>query len=70
MTHALAAEYAEQGIRCTAVRPGSVSSGMTDGTGAGRRSVGPGLPEDTDRSRSSPAPRSASTAARTSDGRP
>ncbi|MFB7373479.1 SDR family NAD(P)-dependent oxidoreductase [Streptomyces sp. NPDC056222] len=48
MTHALAAEYAKQGIRFTAVQPGSISSGMTDGTGASRRSVGPGLPEDTD----------------------
>ncbi|WP_329121368.1 SDR family NAD(P)-dependent oxidoreductase [Streptomyces sp. NBC_01353] len=48
MTHALAAEYAKQGIRFTAVQPGSISSGMTDGTGASRQSVGPGLPEDTD----------------------
>ncbi|MFE7553383.1 SDR family NAD(P)-dependent oxidoreductase [Streptomyces gardneri] len=48
MTHALAAEYAKQGIRFTAVQPGSISSGMTDGTGASKQSVGPGLPEDTD----------------------
>ena len=48
MTHALAAEYAREGIRFTAVQPGSISSGMTDGTGASRQSVGPGLPEDAD----------------------
>jgi NAD(P)-dependent dehydrogenase (short-subunit alcohol dehydrogenase family) len=48
MTHALASEYSKQGIRFTAVQPGSISSGMTDGSGASRRSVGPGLPEDTD----------------------
>ncbi|ALO07817.1 SDR family NAD(P)-dependent oxidoreductase [Streptomyces gardneri] len=48
MTHALAAEYAKQGIRFTAVQPGSISSGMTDGTGASKQSIGPGLPEDTD----------------------
>ncbi|MFF8274898.1 SDR family NAD(P)-dependent oxidoreductase [Streptomyces lateritius] len=48
MTHALAAEYAKQGVRFTAVQPGSISSGMTDGTGASRQSVGPGLPEDAD----------------------
>ncbi|MDV9190904.1 SDR family oxidoreductase [Streptomyces sp. SR27] len=48
MTHALAAEYAGRGIRFTAVQPGSISSGMTDGTGASRQSVGPGLPEDAD----------------------
>ncbi|MFF8605057.1 SDR family NAD(P)-dependent oxidoreductase [Streptomyces sp. NPDC015346] len=48
MTHALAAEYARRGIRFTAVQPGSISSGMTDGTGASRQSVGPGLPEDAD----------------------
>ncbi|MFF4183983.1 SDR family NAD(P)-dependent oxidoreductase [Streptomyces sp. NPDC001691] len=50
MTHALAAEYAKQGIRFTAVQPGSISSGMTDGTGASRSSVGPGLPADADMS--------------------
>ena len=48
MTHALASEYAKQGIRFTAVQPGSISSCMTDGSGASRQSVGPGLPEDTD----------------------
>lgn len=50
MTHALAAEYGKQGIRFTAVQPGSISSGMTDGSGASRQSVGPGLPEDADMS--------------------
>jgi len=48
MTHALASEYGKQGIRFTAVQPGSISSGMTDGSGASGQSVGPGLPEDTD----------------------
>ncbi|GAA1593922.1 SDR family NAD(P)-dependent oxidoreductase [Leucobacter chromiireducens] len=48
MTHALAAEYAKQGIRFTAVQPGSISSGMTDGTGESKQSQGPGLPEDAD----------------------
>lgn len=50
MTHALAAEYAKQGIRFTAVQPGSISSGMTDGSGASKQSVGPGLPADADMS--------------------
>ncbi|KAA5838035.1 SDR family oxidoreductase [Saccharopolyspora hirsuta] len=50
MTHALAAEYAKRGIRFTSVQPGSISSGMTDGSGASRSSVGPGLPEDADMS--------------------
>ncbi|GGU15061.1 SDR family NAD(P)-dependent oxidoreductase [Nocardioides albus] len=50
MTHALAAEYAKQGIRFTAVQPGSISSGMTDGSGASEQSQGPGLPEDADMS--------------------
>ncbi|WP_026128216.1 SDR family NAD(P)-dependent oxidoreductase [Nocardiopsis lucentensis] len=50
MTHALASEYAADGIRFTAVQPGSISSGMTDGSGASGRSVGPGLPEDADMS--------------------
>ncbi|MDI3387222.1 SDR family NAD(P)-dependent oxidoreductase [Streptomyces sp. B-S-A8] len=50
MTHALASEYGKQGIRFTAVQPGSISSGMTDGSGASRRSTGPGLPEDADMS--------------------
>ncbi|MEU7413192.1 SDR family oxidoreductase [Streptomyces sp. NPDC042638] len=48
MTHALAAEYAGQGIRFTAVQPGSISSGMTDGSGASGQSSGPGLPADAD----------------------
>ena len=48
MTHALAAEFAGRGIRFTAVQPGSISSGMTDGSGASRQSAGPGLPEDAD----------------------
>lgn len=48
MTHALAAEYAKAGIRFNCVQPGSISSGMTDGTGASRQSVGPGLPDDAD----------------------
>lgn len=50
MTHALAAEYAGQGIRFTAVQPGSISSGMTDGSGASQASTGPGLPQDADMS--------------------
>ncbi|MDQ8701401.1 SDR family NAD(P)-dependent oxidoreductase [Streptomyces sp. LHD-70] len=50
MTHALASEYGKQGIRFTAVQPGSISSGMTDGSGASRRSIGPGLPDDADMS--------------------
>ncbi|MFF4764042.1 SDR family NAD(P)-dependent oxidoreductase [Streptomyces sp. NPDC001292] len=50
MTHALASEYAKQGIRFTAVQPGSISSGMTDGSGASKQSMGPGLPEDADMS--------------------
>ncbi|WP_330256307.1 SDR family oxidoreductase [Nocardia sp. NBC_00565] len=41
MTHALAAEYAKQGLRVVAVAPGSISSDMTDGRG-------PGLPADAD----------------------
>ncbi|MFE9899481.1 SDR family NAD(P)-dependent oxidoreductase [Streptomyces achromogenes] len=48
MTHALASEYASRGIRFTAVQPGSISSGMTDGSGASGRSSGPGLPADAD----------------------
>lgn len=50
MTHALAAEYAKRGIRFTAVQPGSISSGMTDGSGQSKQSVGPGLPADADMS--------------------
>ncbi|MBU3066762.1 SDR family oxidoreductase [Nocardia sp. NEAU-G5] len=43
MTHALAAEYAKQGLRAVAVAPGSISSDMTDGRG-------PGIPADADMS--------------------
>jgi len=46
MTHALAAEYSQQGIRFTSVQPGSIASGMTDGSGASKQSIGPGLPDD------------------------
>jgi len=46
MTHALAAEFGREGIRFNSVQPGSISSGMTDGTGQSRQSVGPGLPDD------------------------
>ena len=48
MTHALAAEFAKQGIRFNSVQPGSISSGMTDGTGRSGQSAGPGLPRDAD----------------------
>ncbi|MBD7996710.1 SDR family oxidoreductase [Arthrobacter sp. Sa2CUA1] len=48
MTHALASEYAKDGIRFTAVQPGSISSGMTDGSGQSKQSQGPGLPADAD----------------------
>ncbi|AYJ48318.1 SDR family NAD(P)-dependent oxidoreductase [Rhodococcus sp. P1Y] len=48
MTHALAAEYSKRGIRFNCVQPGSISSGMTDGSGQSGQSVGPGLPEDAD----------------------
>lgn len=48
MTHAWASEFAKAGIRFNCVQPGSISSGMTDGTGAARQSVGPGLPDDAD----------------------
>ena len=48
MTHALAAEFAKEGIRFNSVQPGSISSGMTDGTGESKQSVGPGLPADVD----------------------
>lgn len=48
MTHALAAEFAKEGIRFNCVQPGSISSGMTDGTGESKQSVGPGLPPDAD----------------------
>jgi NAD(P)-dependent dehydrogenase (short-subunit alcohol dehydrogenase family) len=46
MTHALAMEFAKDGIRFNSVQPGSISSGMTDGTGESKQSVGPGLPPD------------------------
>lgn len=48
MTHAWAMEFAKAGIRFNCVQPGSISSGMTDGSGSARQSVGPGLPEDAD----------------------
>jgi NAD(P)-dependent dehydrogenase (short-subunit alcohol dehydrogenase family) len=48
MTHALAAEFAKDGIRFNSVQPGSISSGMTDGTGESKQSIGPGLPDDVD----------------------
>lgn len=48
MTHAWALEFAKAGIRFNSVQPGSISSGMTDGSGASRQSVGPGLPADAD----------------------
>jgi NAD(P)-dependent dehydrogenase (short-subunit alcohol dehydrogenase family) len=48
MTHALSIEYAKAGIRFNCVQPGGISSGMTDGTGESKQSVGPGLPADAD----------------------
>lgn len=48
MTHAWAMEFARAGIRFNSVQPGSISSGMTDGSGSSRQSIGPGLPEDAD----------------------
>lgn len=48
MTHAWALEFAKAGIRFNCVQPGSISSGMTDGSGVSRQSIGPGLPEDAD----------------------
>src|SRR5258705_466731 len=48
MTHALALEFVKEGIRFNAVQPGSISSGMTDGTGESKQSIGPGLPADAD----------------------
>lgn len=48
MTHALALEFAKDRIRCNSVQPGSISSGMTDGTGESKQSIGPGLPSDAD----------------------
>jgi NAD(P)-dependent dehydrogenase (short-subunit alcohol dehydrogenase family) len=47
-THALASEYADRGLRAVAVQPGSIRSGMTDGSGKSGASRGPGLPEDAD----------------------
>lgn len=48
MTHALALEYCKEGIRFTSVQPGSISSGMSDGSGESKQNVGPGLPADAD----------------------
>ncbi|WP_433634923.1 SDR family NAD(P)-dependent oxidoreductase [Nocardia sp. CA-120079] len=48
MTHALAMEFSKAGIRFNSVQPGSISSGMTDGSGEAKQSIGPGLPADTD----------------------
>ncbi|MEB3021761.1 MULTISPECIES: SDR family NAD(P)-dependent oxidoreductase [Mycolicibacter] len=48
MTHAWAMEFAKAGIRFNSVQPGSIASGMTDGSGMSRQSVGPGLPQDAD----------------------
>lgn len=48
MTHTLALEFSKEGIRFNCVQPGSISSGMTDGTGQSGQSVGPGLPDDAD----------------------
>ena len=50
MTHAMASEFAKDGIRFTSVQPGSISSGMTDGHGASEANKGAGLPEDADMS--------------------
>jgi NAD(P)-dependent dehydrogenase (short-subunit alcohol dehydrogenase family) len=48
MTHTLAMEFSKEGIRFNSVQPGSIASGMTDGSGESRQSIGPGLPEDSD----------------------
>ncbi len=48
MTHALALEFAKERIRFNSVQPGSISSGMTDGSGESKQSIGPGLPADAD----------------------
>lgn len=48
MTHSLALEFSKVGIRFNCVQPGSISSGMTDGTGESKQSIGPGLPADAD----------------------
>lgn len=45
MTHALAAEFGREGIRFNSVQPGSISSGMTDGSGESKQSEGPGFPD-------------------------
>lgn len=50
MTHALALEFSKEGIRFNCVQPGSISSGMTDGSGESHQSIGPGLPADADMS--------------------
>lgn len=44
MTHALALEFAMERVRFPSVQPGSISSGMTDGTGESKQGIGPGLP--------------------------
>ena len=44
-THAIALEYSKQNLRAVSVAPGSISSGMTDGTGTSKENVGPGFPE-------------------------
>ena len=48
MTHSLALEFVKERIRFNSVQPGSISSGMTDGTGESKQSIGPGLPADAD----------------------
>ncbi|WP_019203635.1 SDR family NAD(P)-dependent oxidoreductase [Tsukamurella sp. 1534] len=48
MTHALALEYSKDGIRFNSVQPGSIASGMTDGSGVAGSNRGPGLPADSD----------------------
>ena len=48
MTRALALEFSKESIRFTCVQPGSISSGMTDGSGEAKQSIGPGLPADAD----------------------
>lgn len=47
-THAIALEYAKQGLRAVNICPGSISSGMTDGSGASGQNRGPGIPQDAD----------------------
>ncbi|WP_441249125.1 SDR family NAD(P)-dependent oxidoreductase [Kitasatospora sp. McL0602] len=49
-THAIALEYAKQGLRAVSVAPGSISSGMTDASGASGQNRGPGIPDDADMS--------------------